>query len=58
MNIKVERHPTPSGAEYTAIDDDTYSGPGSPMGWGATAAEATADLREQLERNERLGSGR
>lgn len=53
MKIIVEKHLTPWGAEYTAIDDDTYSGPGSPMGWGSTSLEATQDLREQLECNAR-----
>lgn len=37
-------------ARWSAIDDDTYGGHGSPMGWGATEAEAIADLKEQLER--------
>jgi hypothetical protein len=35
--------------DWSAIDDDTYDGEGCPIGWGATEAEAIADLREQLE---------
>jgi hypothetical protein len=39
--------------DWSAIDDDTYDGPGSPVGRGATEAEAIADLLskkdEQLE---------
>jgi len=34
--------------DWTAVDDDTYE-PGCPVGYGATEAEAIADLREQLE---------
>ena len=33
---------------WSAIDDNTYDGPGSPMGWGHTEQEAIADLIEQL----------
>jgi hypothetical protein len=40
--------------DWSAIDDDTYDGPGSPVGTGATEPEAIADLIEQInERNER-----
>jgi hypothetical protein len=35
-------------SRWTAIDDDTYDGPGSPIGWGNSEAEAIADLKEQL----------
>lgn len=35
--------------DWQAWDDDTYDGPGCPLGHGATEAEAIADLREQLE---------
>lgn len=35
--------------EWTAVDDDTYDGPDSPIGVGHTAEEAEADLLEQLE---------
>jgi hypothetical protein len=34
--------------DWNAIDDDTYDGHGSPIGYGATEAEAIADLMEQL----------
>jgi hypothetical protein len=42
--------------DWSAVDDDTYDGPGSPIGTGATEQEAIADLLEQLEekREERL----
>lgn len=45
MNIKIDRIPI----GYTAIDDDCYSGPGSPIGEGKTPEAAIADLMEQLE---------
>lgn len=45
MAITTERQPN---GEWTAIDDDSYDGPGSPMGWGATEGAAIADLWEQL----------
>lgn len=34
--------------EYEAVDDDTFDGPGSPVGRGKTEAEAIEDLKEQL----------
>lgn len=34
--------------DWTAIDDDTYDGVGSPIGYGATKQEAIDDLLEQL----------
>lgn len=34
--------------DWHAIDDDTYDGHGSPIGYGATEAEAIADLMDQL----------
>ena len=34
--------------DWIAVDDDTYDGPGSPIGSGATEAEAIVDLHEQL----------
>lgn len=52
MKIKAtyERKPVPTCAwDWTAIDEDTYDGPDSPVGCGATEAEAVADLLEQLE---------
>jgi hypothetical protein len=35
--------------DWSAVDDNTYDGPGCPIGYGATEAEAVADLLEQLE---------
>jgi hypothetical protein len=35
--------------DWCAVDDDTYDGPGSPIGSGATEQEAIDDLKEQLE---------
>jgi len=38
--------------DWSAIDDDTYDGQGSPRGWGATKEEAIQDLLDQIgERN-------
>ena len=34
--------------DWSAIDDDTYDGPGSLIGTGATEAEAVQDLMEQI----------
>jgi hypothetical protein len=34
---------------WTAIDDNTYDGPGSALGHGATREEAVADLLWKLE---------
>jgi hypothetical protein len=45
MTITTERQPN---GQWTAIDADSYDGPGSPVGWGATEAAAIADLREQV----------
>lgn len=36
--------------DWQAWDDDTYE-PGRPLGWGATEAEAIADLKQQIEDN-------
>jgi hypothetical protein len=35
--------------DWSAIDDDTYDGPGSPIGYGPTEAMAIAELLEQIE---------
>ena len=35
--------------DWTALDDDTYDGSGSPLGHGATQAEAIEDLMLQLD---------
>lgn len=34
--------------DWEAIDDNTFDGPGSHVGYGATAQEAVADLLEQI----------
>ena len=34
--------------EWTAVDDATYDGPGSPMGWGSTEEEAIEDLADKI----------
>lgn len=34
---------------WVAVDDNTYDGPGSPLGQGGTEAEAIEDLVEQLD---------
>ena len=34
---------------WSAVDDETYDGEGSPIGWGATREEAIADLLDQIE---------
>jgi hypothetical protein len=34
--------------DWCAIDDDTYDGPGSPIGSGETEQEAIGDLMEQI----------
>lgn len=47
QRIHVATELQPNG-EYTAIDDDSYDGPGSAMGRGKTELEAIADLRDQL----------
>jgi len=39
--------------DWTAVDDETYGGePSDPIGYGATEAEAIADLKEQIEERE------
>jgi len=35
--------------DWAAVDDSTYDGPGCPVGYGKTEAEAIADLLEQIE---------
>lgn len=38
--------------DWSAVDDDTYDGPGCPIGRGATEQEAIADLLAQIEERE------
>jgi hypothetical protein len=38
--------------DWLAIDDDTYDGPGSRIGQGATEQGAIADLMEQIAERE------
>ncbi len=35
-------------SDWVAVDDDTYDGPGSPIGAGPTEDAAIADLMEKL----------
>ena len=52
MKIKTEywAKPIPSrNFDWSAIDDNTYDGPGCPIGHGATEQAAIADLMEQIE---------
>ncbi len=35
--------------DWSAVDDDTYDGPGCKIGWGATEKAAIEDLMEQIE---------
>lgn len=35
--------------DWSAVDGETYDGPGCPIGWGRTEDEARADLAEQME---------
>jgi hypothetical protein len=51
MKIKTEYvfPPIPDRSnDWSAIDDDTYDGLGSPIGRGPTEAEAIEDLKEKL----------
>jgi hypothetical protein len=38
--------------DWSAIDDDTYDGPGSPVGYGETEVAAIDDLLAQLQERE------
>lgn len=38
--------------DWSAVDDNTYDGPGCLIGWGATEAEAIEDLMRQMEDRE------
>lgn len=47
MKIRTELAYPPNN--WTAVDDETYSGPGSPIGRGTTENEAVEDLFRQIE---------
>lgn len=50
-NIKTHYDPPPiptRDCDWSAIDDNTYDGPGCPIGWGSTEQEAIDDLLEKL----------
>jgi hypothetical protein len=52
MNIRTEHvyPPIPNrNYDWSAVDGDTYDGPGSPIGTGATEADAVSDLQIALE---------
>lgn len=52
MNIRTEfvYPPIPDRRfDWSAADDDTYDGPGCPIGSGPTEQAAVLDLAEQLE---------
>jgi hypothetical protein len=44
MKVKLSQQ----GDVWTAIDDDTYDGPGSPIGTGKTPGSAKLDLAARL----------
>ena len=61
MRIIIEEDNTgfaPADSRFSAVDDDTYSGPGSLIGWGATPEEAEADLLDQMHDPDRLREDR
>lgn len=35
--------------DWSAVDDNTYDGPGNPIGWGRTEQAAINDLIEQFQ---------
>lgn len=52
MNIRTTYDPKPipdRRFDWIAVDDDTYDGPGCPIGYGETEAEAVADLKDKIE---------
>lgn len=52
MKIKTEYWAKPipiRSHDWSAVDDDTYDGPGCPIGSGATEQQAIDDLLEQME---------
>lgn len=51
MKLRTEFWPKPApdrGYDWYAVDDETYDGPGCPVGMGPTQEAAIADLMEQL----------
>jgi hypothetical protein len=51
MKIRTEHvyPPIPDRSmDWSAVDDDTYDGPGSPIGRGPTEEAAITDLMERL----------
>ena len=57
MKIRIEdayewRVYPPADKRFSAVDDDSYSGPGSKIGTGATPIEAVLDLMEQIREND------
>jgi len=56
MTIKTEHwlKPIPErNFDWSAVDADTYDGPGCPIGWGPTEAAAIADLKRPAPRKRR-----
>ena len=52
MKIKTEfvHPPIPNRSfDYSAIDDDSYDGPGCPIGYGVSPQDAINDLLEQIQ---------
>lgn len=52
MKIRTEYDPKPiprRDSDWLAVDDETYDGPGAPIGTGATEQDAIDDLLEQIE---------
>lgn len=50
VKLRTVYDPTaPVGFQWTAIDDETCDGPESPIGTGATEAEAIDDLRAKMD---------
>jgi hypothetical protein len=51
MKIRLTFDPPPipdRQFDWAAYDEQTYDGPGCPIGYGRTAEEAEADLLEQI----------
>lgn len=51
MKIRTEYVRTPisdRNSDWCAYDDNTYNGPGSVIGWGATREEAISNLMEEM----------